>query len=124
MNDIERIESNPRLSRVVIHNGVVWLSGIVAADCSEGIAGQTRQVLAQLEQWLERAGSCRSRILSAQLWMKDMKADFEGMNAVWGQWFAAGEAPARATAQVAFDDEQIRLELMVVAAQKQDGITH
>ncbi|MGZ7459526.1 RidA family protein [Pseudomonas sp. Ma2-10] len=117
MSEIERLDSNPRLSRVVLHNGVAWLSGIVAADCSEGIGGQTRQVLAQLERLLEQAGSSRTRILSAQLWMKDMVADFDCMNEVWSQWFSPGETPARATAQVVFDDEQIRLELIVVAAQ-------
>ncbi|NBB32514.1 RidA family protein [Pseudomonas kielensis] len=116
MNEIERIESNLRLSRVVIHNGVAWLSGIVAADCSEGIRGQTNQVLERLEQLLKQAGSSRSRILSAQVWMKDMAADFEIMNEVWSQWFTPNETPARATAQVVFDDEQIRLELIVVAA--------
>ncbi|VVN69684.1 RidA family protein [Pseudomonas fluorescens] len=117
MNEIERIESNPRLSRAVIHNGVVWLSGIVAADCSEDIRGQASQVLERLEQLLKQAGSSRSRILSAQVWMKDMAADFDGMNEVWSQWFSPDETPARATAQVVFDDEQIRLELLVVAAQ-------
>jgi enamine deaminase RidA (YjgF/YER057c/UK114 family) len=117
MNEIRRIGSIPRLSRVVLHNGVAWLSGIVAADCHEDIRGQTRQVLAQLERLLEQAGSNRSRILSAQIWMKDMVADFDSMNEVWSQWFASGETPARATAQVVFDDEQIRLELIVVAAQ-------
>lgn len=117
MNEFKRIGSNPRLSRVVLHNGVAWLSGIVAADCHEDIRGQTRQVLAQLERLLEQAGSSRSRILSAQLWMKDIAADFDCMNEVWSQWFASGETPARATAQVVFDDEQIRLELIVVAAQ-------
>lgn len=117
MNEIKRIGSNPRLSRVVLHNGVAWLSGIVAADCHEDICGQTRQVLTQLERLLEQAGSNRSRILSAQIWMKDMAADFDSMNEVWSQWFASSETPARATAQVVFDDEQIRLELIVVAAQ-------
>lgn len=117
MNEIKRIGSNPRLSRVVLHNGVAWLSGIVAADRHEDIRGQTRQVLAQLERLLEQAGSNRSRILSAQIWMKDMAADFDSMNEVWSQWFASSETPARATAQVVFDDEQIRLELIVVAAQ-------
>lgn len=117
MNEIRRIGSNPRLSRVVLHNGIAWLSGIVAADYHEDIRGQTRQVLAQLERLLEQAGSNRSRILSAQIWMKDMAADFDSMNEVWSQWFASGETPARATAQVVFDDEQIRLELIVVAAQ-------
>lgn len=116
MNTITRIESNPKLSRAVVHNGVAWFSGIVATDWSEGIAGQTRQVLARLDELLEEVGSNRSRILSAQIWMKDMEADFDRMNEVWSQWFTPGETPARATSQVTFDESNIRLELIVVAA--------
>lgn len=116
MTSITRIESNPKLSRVVLHNGVAWFSGIVAADWSQDIAGQTRQVLARLDELLARVGSNRSSLLSAQIWMKDMVADFDSMNQVWSQWFAPGETPARATCQVIFDEADIRLELVVVAA--------
>jgi len=118
MNTITRIESNPKLSRVVVHNGVAWFSGIVATDWSEDIAGQTRQVLARLDELLEGIGSNRSRILSAQIWMKDMVADFDRMNEVWSQWFSPCETPARATSQVTFDEVDIRLEIIVVAAAK------
>lgn len=116
MNDIARIESNPRLSRVVVHNGIAWLSGIVASDCTGGIADQTRQVLARLDELLDKAGSSRSRVLSAQIWLKDMVADFDTMNQVWAEWFKLGEAPSRATCQVIFDEENIRIELLVVGA--------
>ena len=115
MSPIQRIESNPRLSRSVVHNGVAWLSGIVAADCSQDIQGQTRQVLAQLDELLASVGSERTRVLSAQLWMKDMGADFAAMNEEWSAW-CGGEPPARATCQVTFDDPDIRLELIVTAA--------
>jgi enamine deaminase RidA (YjgF/YER057c/UK114 family) len=116
MNSIQRIDSNPRLSRVVVHNGVAWLSGIVAADCSQDVRGQTRQVLQRLEELLAEVGSDKSRLLSAQIWMKDMLEDFSAMNEQWSAWFAPGETPARATAQVTFDDPAIRLELIVTAA--------
>lgn len=116
MNRIQRIDSNPRLSRVVVHNGVAWLSGIVAADCTQDIRGQTRQVLQRLEELLTEVGSDKSRLLSAQIWMKDMPSDFSVMNQQWSAWFAPGETPARATAQVTFDDADIRLELIVTAA--------
>ena len=116
MNSIQRIDSNPRLSRVVVHNGVAWLSGIVAADCSQDVRGQTRQVLQRLEELLAEVGSDKSRLLSAQIWMKDMLSDFSAMNEQWSAWLAPGETPARATAQVTFDDADIRLELIVTAA--------
>ncbi len=115
MSSIQRIDSNAKLSRVVVHQGVAWLSGLVAADCSQDIQGQTRQVLAQLDELLASVGSERTRVLSAQLWMKDMGADFAAMNEEWSAW-CGGEPPARATCQVTFDDPDIRLELIVTAA--------
>ncbi|WP_321355985.1 RidA family protein [Pseudomonas extremaustralis] len=116
MSPIQRIESNPRLSRSVVHNGVAWLSGIVAADCSQDIRGQTSQVLQRVDELLKVSGSDKSRLLSVQIWMKDMSADFTGMNETWSDWVDAGQTPARATAQVMFDDPQILLELIVTAA--------
>lgn len=116
MSPIQRIESNPRLSRSVVHNGVAWLSGIVAADCSEDIRSQTRQVLQRVDALLEASGSDKSRLLSVQIWMKDMATDFASMNEIWSAWVDAGQTPARATAQVMFDDPQILLELIVTAA--------
>jgi enamine deaminase RidA (YjgF/YER057c/UK114 family) len=116
MSPIQRIESNPRLSRSVVHNGVAWLSGIVAADCSQDIRGQTRQVLQRVDALLEASGSDKSRLLSVQIWMKDMATDFASMNEIWSAWVDAGQTPARATAQVMFDDPQILLELIVTAA--------
>ncbi|WP_434558848.1 RidA family protein [Pseudomonas sp. R1-6] len=113
---IQRIESNPRLSRSVVHNGVAWLSGIVAADCSQDIEGQTRQVLQRVDELLAASGSDKRRLLSVQIWMKDMGRDFAAMNALWSDWVEAAHTPARATAQVVFDDPQILLELIVTAA--------
>ncbi|UVM69959.1 RidA family protein [Pseudomonas alvandae] len=113
---IQRIESNPRLSRSVVHNGVAWLSGIVAADCSQDIQGQTRQVLQRVDELLAASGTDKRRLLSVQIWMKDMGRDFAAMNALWSDWVDAANTPARATAQVAFDDSQILLELIVTAA--------
>ncbi|PVZ08652.1 MULTISPECIES: RidA family protein [unclassified Pseudomonas] len=116
MAGITRIETNPKLSRVVVHNGTAWFSGIVAADWTLDIQGQTGQVLSRLDELLISVGSGRSMVLNAQIWMKDMVADFNAMNEVWSNWFAPGETPARATSQVTFDEPGIRLELIVVAA--------
>lgn len=116
MSDIKRIESGARVSRVVIHNGVAYFSGLVAPDRNQDIKGQTRQVLARLESYLEQAGSSRSQLLSVQLWVKDMAGDIDGLNEVWTEWFEGQEKPTRATAQVMFDEEELRLELIAVAA--------
>lgn len=114
MSNIQHFESNPKLSRAVVHQGVAWLSGIVADDCSQDISGQTRQVLARLEALLASVGSDKSRVLSAQIWMKDMKADVDAMNTEWIEWCETS-APARATCQVSFDDPDIRIELIATA---------
>lgn len=113
---IHRIESNPRLSRSVVHNGVAWLAGIVAADCTQDIRGQTRQVLQRVDELLAASGSDKSRLLSVQIWMKDMTADFAGMNETWSAWVDAAQTPARATCQVMFDDPRILVEIIVTAA--------
>lgn len=115
MSNIEHFDSNPKLSRVVVHQGVAWLSGIVADDCSQDISGQTRQVLTRLEALLASVGSDKSRVLSAQIWMKNMKADVDAMNAEWIEWCET-PPPARATCQVSFDDPDIRIELIATAA--------
>lgn len=116
MNIINRIESNTRVSRVVTHNNVAYFSGLVALDFSEDIRGQTQQVLNRLEKYLQAAGTNRSHLLSVQLWVKDIAGDIAGLNEVWTEWFAEHEKPTRATCQVTFDDENIRLELVAVAA--------
>ncbi|HEX8586794.1 RidA family protein [Pseudomonas sp.] len=113
---IHRIEPNPRLSRSVVHNGVAWLAGVVAADCSQDIGGQTRQVLQRIDELLAASGSDKTRLLSVQIWMKDMNADFAVMNETWSAWVDAAQTPARATCQVMFDDPQILLEIIVTAA--------
>jgi enamine deaminase RidA (YjgF/YER057c/UK114 family) len=116
MSNIQRIESNARVSRVVIHNGVAYFSGLVAPDFSLDIKDQARQVLARLEEYLVKAGTTRSHLLSVQLWVKDIANDIAGLNEVWTDWFLEHEKPSRATAQVTFDDEGIRLELIATAA--------
>lgn len=116
MTSIVRQESNARLSRAVIHNGVVWLAGITSADCSQDIRGQTREVLAKIEERLIQAGSNKDHILSAQIWLADIVRDFEPMNEEWANWLASDGRPARATCQVAFDDPQLLVEIIVTAA--------
>ena len=90
---IERIETNQRMSRIVKHNGVVYLCGQVGEG--ETVADQTRDCLSRVEALLEKAGSSPERILQAIVWLTDIN-DFAEMNAVWDAWVPEGCAPCRA----------------------------
>ncbi|HYI05086.1 MAG TPA: RidA family protein [Reyranella sp.] len=112
---IERLQSGPRMSQAVIHNGVVYLAGQVAKDPSKDLADQTGQVLASIDSLLAEAGSDRSRILSATIYLTDM-ADFATMNEVWEGWVVAGSTPARATVEAGLASSKYKIEIVVVAA--------
>lgn len=116
MTDITRNHTNQRMSQSVIHNGLVYLAGQVGtADAS--VAQQTKDCLNNIDNLLAEAGSDKTRILSAQIWMADM-ADFAEMNAVWDAWVAPGHAPARATGESKLATPAYKVEIIVVAAQK------
>lgn len=115
MSEIKRLETGTRMSQAVIHNGIVYLAGQVGT-AGAPVADQTRQVLASIDRLLAEAGSDKTRILSAQIWMADM-ADFAEMNAVWDAWVPAGHAPARATGESALATPAYKVEIIVVAAQ-------
>ncbi|MCQ4165716.1 RidA family protein [Tahibacter harae] len=112
---IHRFETGPRMSEAVVHNGTVYLAGQVADDASADIAGQTRQILDAIDALLARAGSDKSKILRAQIYLTDL-ADFAAMNAVWEQWVVPGHTPARATVQAALANPQWKIEIVVTAA--------
>jgi len=88
------------MSQAVVCNGMVFLAGQVADDTSQDVGGQTRQVLAAIDRLLAEAGSDKSRLLAAQIFLADM-ADFAAMNKVWEAWVIPGQTPARATVQAA-----------------------
>ncbi|QMV63312.1 enamine deaminase RidA (YjgF/YER057c/UK114 family) [Ectopseudomonas oleovorans] len=113
---IQRIDSNPRLSGAVIHGGLVYLSGQVPTDRSLDCAGQTREVLAKIDDLLARAGTDKTRLLSAQIWLKDIATDFSAMNEVWAAWLPQNSAPARATLQAPLASEDVLVEIMLTAA--------
>ena len=113
---IQRLQTNRRLSQIVIHNDTVYLAGQVGNDLNSGIQQQTRETLANIEQLLREAGSDTSKILSVTIYLKDIDADFAGMNQVWDQWLPEGIAPARATVEAKLCEPEILVELSVVAA--------
>ena len=112
---VQRFEVGTRLSEMAVHNGVCYLAGQVAADGSQDITGQTRQVLGAIDALLARAGTDKSRLLMVQIFIKDL-ADFPAMNAVWEAWLPAGQAPPRATVKADLAKPEWRVEMVVTAA--------
>ena len=113
---IQRHLTNERLSQIVTHNGTVYLAGQVGDDMNAGIEKQTREALASIERLLDLAGTDKTRLLSVTIYLKDIDADFAGMNAVWDKWLPKGVAPTRATVEAKLCEPQILVELSVVAA--------
>ena len=114
MADIKRIECGTRMSEAVIHNGVVYLAGQVG-NPGDSVADQTREVLAQVDRLLAEAGTDKTRILKAQIWLADI-ADFAEMNAVWDKWVPQGNCPARATGEAKLATPDYKVEVIVTAA--------
>jgi enamine deaminase RidA (YjgF/YER057c/UK114 family) len=115
MTDIRRIDPGPRLSEATVLGDRIHCSGMIPEDLTQDIAGQTRQALAEIDSLLARAGSDKSRLLSAVIWLADI-GEFAAMNAVWDAWVVPGQAPARATVQARLSAPAMKIEIMVVAA--------
>ena len=113
---IQRLHTNARMSQIVIHGNTVYLAGQVGEDMNAGIEQQTRETLDNIERLLRQAGTDKQHILSVTIYLKDIDADFAGMNAVWDQWLPEGVAPARATVEAKLCEPEILVELSVVAA--------
>lgn len=114
MSDIKRIECGQRMSQAVIANGMVWLAGQVA-EPGKSAEEQTRAILGQIDTLLKRAGSDKTKIVSAQIWVADMAADFAAMNRVWDEWVPRGHAPARATGEARLATPDHKVEIIVTA---------
>jgi enamine deaminase RidA (YjgF/YER057c/UK114 family) len=112
---IRRLHSGPRMSQAVVFNGMVFLAGQVAEDTKQDVGGQTKQVLAEIDKLLAEAGSDKSKLLSAQIFLADM-ADFAAMNKAWEAWVVPGHTPARATVEAAMARPGYLVEIVVTAA--------
>ena len=113
---IERIETKKRMSRIVKHNGTIYLCGQVCKDAEQGIKEQTASMLEKVDVLLEQAGSDRKHILSATIYIKDMQY-FAEMNEVWDNWVPEGCAPARACVEASMAREALLVEISVIAAE-------
>lgn len=111
---IRRIGAGPRMSGAVIHGNTVYLSGQVG-NPGESVTEQTKTVLAEVDRLLKEAGSDKSKILQAIIWLDDMK-DFAEMNAVWDAWVDPANTPARATGESALAAPDYKVEIIVTAA--------
>jgi enamine deaminase RidA (YjgF/YER057c/UK114 family) len=112
---MQRLHTGPRMSEMVVHNGVCYLAGQVAEDGGADIATQAREVLAAIDRLLGQAGTDKTRILRAEIFLADI-ADFAAMNEVWDGWVVAGSTPARATVQARLAQPQWKIEIVVTAA--------
>jgi enamine deaminase RidA (YjgF/YER057c/UK114 family) len=112
---IKRLETGPRMSQAVIHGDTVYLAGQVADDTSADVTGQTRQILASIDRLLAAAGSDKTKILSATVYLADI-GTFAQMNAAWDAWVAAGHTPARATVEAKLATPAYKVEIQVIAA--------
>lgn len=111
---IERINPGPRMSQAVVHGGVVYTAGHVDTQASD-VSGQTRNILARLDALLAQAGSDRSHLLSASIWLSDI-ATFDEMNGEWEAWIDKENPPARATVESKLAGAQYLVEIAVIAA--------
>lgn len=113
---IDRIQPGPRMTQAVVHNGTVYLAGQVAIDApGQRVAEQTRNILERTDALLKAAGTDKTKLISATIWLTDIGA-FDEMNKVWDGWVAPGCAPARATVESKLAAPQFTVEIAVIAA--------
>lgn len=112
---IQRFETGPRMSQVVVHGNTVYLAGVVASNAAgKSVTEQTQDILATIDSHLAKAGTDKSKLLSATIYITDMKT-FGDMNKVWDGWVSPGNTPARATVEAKLASPQYNVEIMVVA---------
>ena len=112
---IQRIKGGPRMSMAVVHGNTVYVAGQVADDPNGDVGGQTKQILGKIDALLAEAGTDKTRILSANIWLRDI-GTFAEMNAVWDAWVPQGNTPARATVEAKLASPKLLVEIAVIAA--------
>jgi enamine deaminase RidA (YjgF/YER057c/UK114 family) len=113
---ITRHEVGPRMSQAVVHGDTVYLAGIVAgAAAGKSVTEQAKDILSIIDGHLAKAGTDKTKILSATIYLTDIKT-FADMNAAWDAWVSPGNTPARATVEAKLAAPDYKVEIMVVAA--------
>ncbi len=111
---IERHEQSAILAQAVVHGDTVYLAGVVAKDLKKDVKGQTKEILDEIDRLLAKCGSSKSKILSATLWVTDIR-NRAPMNEVWTAWVDPKNMPARACVEAKLADPNALVEIMVVA---------
>ncbi|MFT7219626.1 MAG: enamine deaminase RidA (YjgF/YER057c/UK114 family) [Candidatus Azotimanducaceae bacterium] len=113
---IKRFKSNKRMSQAVVHNDTLYTAGQVALTApGESVGNQTKAILAEIDQLLADAGSDKSRIISATIWLASMD-DFAEMNTIWDEWVLIGETPTRACVESKLATPDFAVEIAIIAA--------
>ena len=115
MSNITRHHSDARLSRAVIHNGVVYLAGTTADNRAASSKGQTQEILGKIDALLKLSGTNKSRLLSAVVYVADMRLKPK-MDEAWMEWMDPKSSPARATVEARLGSADTLVEIMCVAA--------
>lgn len=110
---IKRFDKGPRMSQIVVHGDTVYLAGQTGKGAD--VTAQTQAILARVDDLLKQAGSDKSKLLQAIIWLDDMR-DFAAMNAVWEKWIDPANPPARATGEVRLAAPECRVEITITAA--------
>lgn len=112
---IKRHQPGKLLSQAVEYNGVVYLAGLVADDTSQNTKGQTKQILDKIDALLAAAGTSKSKVLSANIWVTDIR-NREAMNEAWTAWMDPANPPARATVEAKLASPDVLVEIMMTCA--------
>ena len=115
--EIQRYDGNGRYSTVVVHNNTIYLTGQTAGSAEKDVAEQTRDTLQKIEDLLNAHQSDKEHILSARIYLRDMK-DFAAMNQVWDAWVVPGKEPTRACVEARLARPEVLVEIVIVAAQR------
>ena len=112
---ITRIDPGPRFCQAVVHGNTVYLAGQVADNPVPSVAKQTAQVLKRIDKYLKAAGTNKSKLLSVNIWLSDIRT-FDEMNAEWEKWVSKDSKPVRATVEGRLAAPKYLVEIMCVAA--------
>lgn len=112
---IQRINPGPRMTQAVVHGDTIYIAGQVADDTTADIAGQTRQILAKIDGLLREAGSDKSKLVAANIWLGHV-GNYDAMNKIWDAWVTPGSTPARATVGSPLAGPQYLVEIAAIAA--------
>ncbi len=113
---IQRIETNARMSKAVVHGDTVFLAGLIAdKTLGQSVAEQTREILGLIDSYLAKAGTDKSKLLTATIWLSDIRTVDE-LNKVWDAWVTPGHTPARACIEALLQGPEKKVEIQVTAA--------